>query len=569
MRARSCFQVSTACLRSRPDLLELFCNLLILETNITAVDEGIALVVLFFDRFGCLFTGGPRHAGPIFKAVRWPTLVSHAFSRRDSICYVMSITTITLASMIWYRSVYPISVRNPIRTLPINTARTRQRNNVRLFCCFISFCLVFSASALFAADDVLDYSHVASIDYLMERAIANNLIAGGVVVIGNHTGILSSTARGKLSASPDAPPLDEQTIFDLASLTKVIATTPAVMKLLDEGRISLQDPLTRWFPEFIGTERENTTIQHLLTHTSGLTDFDMGKELAMETAVHTAAAEKNRHHPGSNFNYADINFILLGELVHRVSGKTLDDYCREEIFDPLAIPETMFLPTANLIDRIAPTLGISSGTVQDRNSRRLGSVAGHAGLFSSARDLARFARLMLSGGTVDGRRILSEQAVGQMISPLPCSNGTVVRGLGWDINSPYSSPKGKLFSESSFGHTGYSGSSIWIDPKQDLFVVLLTNRLNYQDTRMFNQLRRDISTLAVAEFRKPGDYQQIAPVPQSIKIATNSHRTAPRHNRAVSHGIRLVAAVSNTNHQHGKNAGKNHRRTSNGRTRRA
>lgn len=440
---------------------------------------------------------------------------------------------------------------------------------MRLFFSFISFSLFFSASVLFASDDVLDYSRIATIDFLMEQAIAKNLIAGGVVVIGNRTGILSTTARGRLSARPDAPLLNDQTIFDLASLTKVIATTPAVMKLLDEGRISLQDPLTRWFPEFIGSERDNITILHLLTHTSGLTDFDMSAEETMKTAIHTVAAEKNRHRPGSSFNYADINFILLGELVRRVSGKTLDAYCREEIFDPLVTPETMFLPTANIMDRIAPTLGINSGTVQDRNARRLGSVAGHAGLFSSAQDLARFARLMLSGGTIDGRRILSEQAVRQMTSPLLCSNGTVVRGLGWDMQSPFSAPKGALFSEASFGHTGYSGSSIWIDPRQNLFVVLLTNRLNYQDIRTFNQLRRDISTLAVAEFRKPGDHHQITAVPNGIKITAHLQRTATRTIPATSRGIRLVAAASTTHRQHGKNGGKNHRRTSNSRSRRA
>jgi CubicO group peptidase (beta-lactamase class C family) len=374
---------------------------------------------------------------------------------------------------------------------------------LRLFYCFISLCLLLPVSNLSASDGDLDFGRVAAIDLLMDLAISDNLIAGGVVLIGNHAGILSSTARGRLSASPDAPPLDQQSIFDLASLTKVIATTPAVMKLLDEGRLSLQDPLARWFPEFKGSSHENVTILNLLTHTSGLTDFEMSTEEAMKTAIQKAAAEKNKLQPGNSFKYADINFILLGELVKRVSGKTLDVYCREELFAPLLTQETMFLPTLNLVGRIAPTLGIDRGTVQDRNARRLGSVAGHAGLFSSAEDLARFARLMLAGGALDGVRILSEAAIKQMTSPISCRNGTVLRGLGWDINSPFSAPKGRLFSETSFGHSGYSGSSIWIDPKQDLFVILLTNRLNYRNIRMFNQLRSDISTIAVAEFRKP------------------------------------------------------------------
>ena len=440
---------------------------------------------------------------------------------------------------------------------------------MRLIYGFITLCLFFPASFLFASDNVQDYDHIATIDHLMERAISNNLIAGGVVVIGDHTGILSSTARGRLTANPDAPLLDEQTIFDLASLTKVIATTPAVMKLLDEGKISLTDPLSRWFPEFKGSERENITILNLLTHTSGLADFDMSTEQAMETAIRRAAAEKGQQR-GSGFKYADINFILLGELVHRVSGRTLDAFCREEIYAPLVVPDTMFLPTPDLTSRIAPTLGGTSGTVQDRNSRCLGSVAGHAGLFSSARDLARFARLMLDGGEIDGKRILSEQAVKQMTSPLLCGNGTVVRGLGWDMNSPFSAPKGRLFSEASFGHTGYSGSSIWIDPKQDLFVILLTSRLNYQDIRQFNQLRSDVSTIAVAEFRQPDARQLPTALPDITRVTARLHRTAAHRGiRAASHRrIRMVASLSEAHtkahRKYGKKSGKHQHQKSHG-----
>lgn len=443
---------------------------------------------------------------------------------------------------------------------------------MRTFCTALSLILILSASTLFASDGVTDYGRIATIDYLVERAISNNLIAGGVVVIGNHAGILSSTAHGRISGSPDARLLDQQTIFDLASLTKVIATTPAVMKLLDEGRISLSDPLTNWFPEFRGTRRKNTTILHLLTHTSGLTDFDMRTGQAMKTAIRTAAARKNRHSPGASFNYADINFILLGELVHRVSGKTLDVYSREELYGPLVASETMFLPPSKLADRIAPTLGIDSGTVQDRNARRLGGVAGHAGLFSSAQDLARFARMMLAGGTLDGRRILSEKAVEQMTSPFLCSNGTVVRGLGWDMNSRFSAPKGELFSEVSFGHSGYSGTSIWIDPKLDLFVVLLTNRLNYRDVRAFNQLRGDISTIAAAAFARSGTSQLLTAAPKATTITAVLNRKVQRNTPAGLRKIRLAAVTSDsknkTHRQYGKKNSKNKRHKANVRARR-
>ncbi|GFE61787.1 serine hydrolase [Geobacter sp. AOG2] len=449
---------------------------------------------------------------------------------------------------------------------------------MRLIYSLISICLFFPASILFASDDVVSFDHIATINHLMERAIAGNLIAGGVVVVGDHTGILASTARGRLTAAPDAPPLDERTIFDLASLTKVIATTPAVMKLVDEGKISLTDPLSLWFPEFKGSPSENTTILNLLTHTSGLADFGMSTDQAMENAVLKAAGETGRPRPGSSFKYADINFILLGELVHRVSGKTLDVFCHDELYAPLDVPETMFLPAPDLAGRIAPTVGSTCGIVQDRNARRLGCVAGHAGLFSSARDLARFSRLMLDGGAIDGKRILSEQAVKQMTSPLLCGNGTVVRGLGWDMHSPFSSPRGRLFSDTSFGHTGYSGSSIWIDPKQDLFVILLTTRLNYQDIRAFNQLRSDISTIAVAEFRQPGDLQQVTALltapPKVARVSPRLHRPAHRSIRTASHRrIRMVAALSETHakghHQHGKKSGKHHRRKSRGPSSRA
>lgn len=395
---------------------------------------------------------------------------------------------------------------------------------MRIIISFILICLIFPALILSASEDVPDYGRIATIDFLMERAISENLIAGGVVVIGDHNGILSSSARGKLSASPGAPLLDQRSIFDVASLTKVIATAPAVMKLLDEGRISLQDPLVRWFPEFKGSEHENVTIFNLLTHTSGFTDVQISTEQSMETAIRKAASEKNQLQPGDSFKYADINFILLGELVHRVSGSTLDVYCREELFKPLLIPNTMFLPPPDLADRIAPTLGIASGIVQDRNSRLLGGVAGHAGLFSSAQDLARFARMMLDGGTIDGRQILSERTVKLMTSPFLCRRGTVVRGLGWDKKSPFSAPKGRLFSDASFGHSGYSGSSIWIDPKQDLFVILLTNRLNYRDIRTLNQLRSDISTLAAAEFGKQGDNPGVTAARKIIRPGDDSHQ---------------------------------------------
>ena len=365
-------------------------------------------------------------------------------------------------------------------------------------------CLIFCASPLLAADELLDAGRAATIDYMLERAVSQGFIGGGVVLVGNRSGVTYTASRGKIGFSADATALNERTIFDIASLTKVVATAPAVMKLLEEGRITLLDPLTRWFPEFEGTGREDVTILNLLTHTSGLNDIAISSIEPLKTTIHKAALQKNGRLPGSRFLYADINFILLSELVQRVSGMSLDRYCRENLYGPLGMADTMFLPPHELAASIAPTLGTANelltGIVQDQNARNLGGIAGHAGLFSSASDLSRYAQMILNNGRVHGFQVLSERVLEQMTAPYFYSNGTVVRGLGWDIYSPYSSPRGSFFSEMSFGHTGYSGSSIWIDPERDLFVILLTVRFNYRDPRQINRLRSDISSIAASVF---------------------------------------------------------------------
>jgi CubicO group peptidase (beta-lactamase class C family) len=338
-----------------------------------------------------------------------------------------------------------------------------------------------------------------TIALLLQRATERHLIYGGVVLVGNQSGTLSVTARGRIDNSRGALPLDERTIFDLASLTKVVATAPAIMKLLDQGRISLSDPLSRWFPEF-RNRRHSITVQELLTHTSGLTD----RRLLPHQTIHGVALRAARHQelylPGRHFLYADINFILLGELVHRASGRSLDVFSREEIYAPLGMVSTMFLPPRGLSRELAPSTDFAKGKPQDRDARRLGGVAGHAGLFSSASDLSRYARLMLGHGMLEGKRVLSEASIAQMTAAHPCGGGAIERGLGWDIDSPFSAPKGTLFSGKSFGHTGYSGSSLWIDPESDLYVIVLTNRRDFKDTTSFNQFRRDVSTLAAAQF---------------------------------------------------------------------
>ena len=368
---------------------------------------------------------------------------------------------------------------------------------MRVIVNILMLCSLFTPSLLFALHEPPASDCALTFNLLLEKALSQNLIAGGIIVTGNHEGILSTAAKGQISSEPGSSLLNDHTMFDVASLTKVVATAPAVMKLLDEGLINLSDPLSRWFPEFANGE---ITILNLLTHTSGLTDFDVSLNHSMKRAIKRAAGQRYRHWTGNRFDYADINFILLGELVRRVSGQTLDTFCGREIYAPLGVHETMFLPPRELRADIAPTAGYRSGVVSDVNARRLGSVAGHAGLFSSAYDLSRFARLMLGRGMIDNKRILSEQVVGQMTSPYLSDDGQVKRGLGWDISSPFSTWKGGFFSEASFGHTGYSGSSIWIDPQHDRFVILLTRRVEYHDVDSFKQLRRNVSIIASADF---------------------------------------------------------------------
>jgi CubicO group peptidase (beta-lactamase class C family) len=383
-------------------------------------------------------------------------------------------------------------------------------------------------------------SGAPNVGLLLDRAIAQNLIAGGVVVIGNHEGILATAARGTLTDAAGSPAINEHTMFDVASLTKVIATAPAVMKLMDEGRIVLSEPVSRYLPEFGDGQ---ITVLNLLTHTSGLDDFPVGKGEAIESVVRRAGSERNRARAGSRFHYADINFILLGEMVHRVSGQTLDVFCKEQIYGPLGTRETMFLPPAKLAGAIAPTAGFQGGTVQDTNSRHLGGVAGHAGLFSSAYDLSLYARMLLGTGSLQERCILSQQTFSRMTTPYYCNNGAVKRGLGWDMDSPFSAPKGSYFSAASFGHTGYSGSSIWIDPQQDLFVIMLTRRVNYSNTHVFNQLRKNVSTVAAADFRS-GDTASAPAVDAKALTAQVLEAAYP----AIQASVRK-AKVSNSRHQ--------------------
>lgn len=373
-----------------------------------------------------------------------------------------------------------------------------------LLCCLVSLLVMgkagyVAAQGLDGADLLQEAGRTAVLDTLLQHAIQKELISGAVVLVGDRHGTLYAQAVGKAGFEPNAAPLTVDSVFDIASLTKVFATTPAIMRLMDQGHLSLLDPISRWFPEFKGSD---ITVLNLLTHTSGLHDGMLDPAAPLTSAIRAAANGAGKVPAGSRFKYADINFILLGNLVRRISSMGLDQYCREFFYQPLNMKATLFNPGTSVTT--AATLGPGrrsiTGVVQDGNARLLGGVAGHAGLFSTVGDLGRFVRMVMNSGQLQGQQVLTARAINQMTASYYFNNGRIIRGLGWDHESPYSAAKGTLFSEVSFGHTGYSGSSVWVDPESDLFVILLTTRLNYDNKHGFNRLRSDIATLAAALF---------------------------------------------------------------------
>lgn len=381
-----------------------------------------------------------------------------------------------------------------------------------LFNILVALLILWNIPAQAEEDPLEELVHADTIDCVMNSAISSGLIYGGVVLVGSSKEDLFVRPFGRASGDAAASPVTSDTIFDVASLTKVFATAPSVMRLADDGRLDLLDPLTKWFPEFRGTGKDDLLVLHLLTHTSGLADFALPATRPLPGGVDAVASRELKHRPGSSFRYADINFILLGELVRRASGEEVDRYASTRFYGPLHMSDTAFRPNEELRWRCAATLNGGGcflyGTVQDPNARLLGGVAGHAGLFSTAADLSRFCRMLLRAGELDGSRVLSESAVRQMVSPFSFQGGGIVRGIGWDMVSPYASPKGNGFSGSSFGHTGYSGCSVWVDPELDLYVILLTSRRDYRRVREFNRLRGSISTLAAEHFRPEKNRRQ-------------------------------------------------------------
>ena len=324
---------------------------------------------------------------------------------------------------------------------------------------------------------------LAAIDAAINIAIAEKKAPGAVFWL-ERRGQNYHKAYGQRALEPQPEPMTQDTIFDAASLTKVLAATPAVLLLVERGQIKLDATATSSGPECRGDGKEGITIRQLLTHTSGLRpDVSLKPAWAgYDTAIALACAEKTNSAPGTAFRYSDINFFLLGEIVQRVTGRKLDEFLTREVYGPLKMRDTGFRPSTNRLARIAPTErgedGLLRGVVHDPTARRMGGVAGHAGLFTTAADVARYARMMLRGGELDGARIFQPETVQLMTTIQSPDRVAAKRGLGWDIDTPYSRPRGQLFPLGSFGHTGWTGTALWIDPASQTFWILLSNRVH-------------------------------------------------------------------------------------------
>ena len=336
------------------------------------------------------------------------------------------------------------------------------------------------AGAIAFAQAPLD-SRLAVLDPVINDAVIQHQIPGAVLIVGHDGQVVYRKAYGSRALVPQKELMTLDTVFDCASLTKVLATTTALMQLWEQGKFRMNDPVAKYLPEFAQNGKQDITIRQLLVHYSGLPeDLDLTKKWESKDAAYRMAFEiAPDRPPGSAFVYSDINFVVLGALVERLSGESLDAYAVKHIFTPLGMSETRFLPPSSWESRTAPTEEdehhhLLRGIVHDPTTRRMGGVAGHAGVFSTADDLAVFAQALLDGG----RGVLNSATVAKMTAPQQPVNGTTLRGFGWDIDSPFSTNRGELLPVGGYGHTGFTGTSLWIDPATKTYVVLLTNAVH-------------------------------------------------------------------------------------------
>jgi len=334
----------------------------------------------------------------------------------------------------------------------------------------------------------------------MAKAVADANIPGGVLLVGHNGRVVYRKAFGWRSLEPTREPMTTDTIFDLASLTKCIATTTSMMKLIEEGRVRLNDPVAMYLPEFAENGKQDVTVRELMTHYSGLApDLELKTQWQGREAAFKMAMELELENPpGVRFVYSDINFEVLGFMVEKISGESLNDFASKHVFGPLGMRHTLYLPPEQWRAKIAPTQydeqgRMLRGIVHDPTARRMGGVAGHAGLFSTADDLSRFAQELLTGSTV-----LNRLTVSKMSTPQQAANAASLRGLGWDIDSPFASNRGELLPVGSFGHTGFTGTSLWIDPVTQTYIVLLTNAVHPRGGGSVVSLRSRVANAVAA-----------------------------------------------------------------------
>ena len=363
-----------------------------------------------------------------------------------------------------------------------------------------------------SAVDDLGSRLAEAIDPLVSSAIADGETPGAVVCIGSRSGVEFVKAYGDRQTQPHREPMTVDTVFDLASLTKPIATATSVMLLIEKGSLNLDNlAATRW-PEFGENEKTIVTIKQLLTHTSGLIPDNSLRDYkdGTDAALRNICKLKPVSEPGSKFRYSDVGFIVLGELVQRVSGRGLHEFTQERIFRPLGMSDTGFIPDEALRLRCAATEQQDGqwlkGTVHDPRAAAMDGVAGHAGLFSTAGDLAIFARMLLADGSLDSVQIISSETIQQLTVPVEVQDGqgkpAGLRTPGWDMQTGYSTNRGSTMSKRAFGHGGFTGTSFWVDPELDLFVIFLSTRLHPDGKGSVNRLAGKIGTIAATAHRE-------------------------------------------------------------------
>lgn len=365
---------------------------------------------------------------------------------------------------------------------------------------------VFATRPAPAAEDatatVTSEPRLPAVDAIVQRGLDAGEMPGAIVLIGQGDRVLHRAAYGFRQVEPEREPMTLQTLFDLASLTKPVATAASIMLLAERDQLDVLAPVARRIPEFAASGKDSVTVHQLLTHTSGLIadnalkDYRPGRKHAFDQICRLNLTAP----PGERFIYSDVGYITLGFLVERVSGMGLDEFTRKNFFEPLKMSDTCFCPAPAAHGNCAPADRRGEdwirGTVHDPRAFALGGVAGHAGLFSTADDLARYARMILHRGELDGVRVLRRESVELMLisRPVP-ENG--IRTWGWDRQTRYSSNRGDGMSERAIGHGGFTGTGLWIDPDLELYVIFLSNRLHPNGTGKVNPLIGEIGTAAV------------------------------------------------------------------------